>query len=74
MDKTYDIIIRAQEVNMGLFGNKKTEEELMEEALAENNIFEGFKCNVVFPDTQLKVATHGDVTKDSCNINILRYR
>lgn len=55
-------------INMGLFGNKKSEEELMEEALAECNIFEGVRCNVTFPDTQLKIANSSGVAKGAATL------
>ena len=38
---------------MGLFGNKKTDEEIYEEILSEYNIFEGIECEVQLPEKHL---------------------
>lgn len=49
---------------MGLFNSKKlSKEEEIEEIISENNIFEGIKCEVIFPNQQLKIATHRGITK-----------
>ena len=43
---------------MESFGeNKKSEEELMEEALEKCNIFEGISCKAIFPDTEIRLNT-----------------
>ena len=47
-------------VKMGLFGDGLSKEEReqkeIEETLAEYNIFEGMKCDVVLPEKQLKTS------------------
>ena len=55
---------------MGFFSNKKSEEEIFEEALAENNIFEGVSCKVVFPDTDLKISTHDGFTRGVATLTL----
>ena len=55
-------------INMRLFGNKKTDEEIREEALTECNIFEGVRCDVIFPDTQLKIGTHSGLAKGAATL------
>ena len=44
---------------MALFGNKKTDEEIIEETLAEFNIFEGVLCQVTFPEKPTYIACLG---------------
>ena len=54
---------------MGLFDNfKKSDEEKIDEALTKYNIFEGIECEVIFPDTQLKITTHGGVTRGAATL------
>ena len=54
---------------MGLFDNfKKSDEEKIDEALTKYNIFEGIECEVTFPDTQLKITTHGGVTRGAATL------
>ena len=55
---------------MGFFSNKKSEEEIIEETLAENNIFEGINCKVTFPDTDLKITTHDGFTKGVATLTL----
>lgn len=54
---------------MGLF-KKKSEEEIIEEILAGNNIFEGVNCEVTFPDTNLKISTHNGFTKAAATFTL----
>lgn len=54
--------------DMGLFGKKKSEEEIIEETLAEFNIFEGVLCEVTFPEKQLKLFSHDGVTKGAATL------
>ena len=56
-----DIVTRLiQVVTMGFFSSDITPEEreqqLIEETLGEFNIFEGFECEVIFPEKQLKTS------------------
>ena len=54
---------------MGLLDNfKKSDEQIREETLAKYNIFEGIECEVTFPDTQLKIATHSGFTKGAATL------
>ena len=54
---------------MGLLDNfKKSEEEKIDETLTKYNIFEGIDCEVIFPDTQLKIATHGGLTRGAATL------
>ena len=46
---------------MGLF-KRKSEEEKITETLTKYNIFEGIDCEVIFPDTQLKIVSHSGLT------------
>lgn len=55
---------------MGFFSNKKSEEEIFEETLAENNIFEGVSCKVVFPYTDLKISTHDGFTRGVATLTL----
>ena len=55
---------------MGLFGNKKSEEELMEEALEKCNIFEGLRCRVTFPDTQIRIRSHSGWVKGAATLTL----
>ncbi len=48
---------------MGFLDAFKTSEEVMEETLSKFNIYEGIVCEVTFPDTQLKIASHGGLTR-----------
>ena len=41
---------------MGFFDNK-TKEDYIEEMLADNNVFEGIKCEAIFPNKQLQIGT-----------------
>ena len=41
---------------MGFFDNK-TKEDHIEEMLADYNVFEGIKCEAIFPNKQLQIAT-----------------
>ncbi|WP_298502149.1 SHOCT domain-containing protein [uncultured Methanobrevibacter sp.] len=47
---------------MGLFDNK-TKEDYLEEMLADNNVFEGIKCEAIFPNKQLQIATSSGLKK-----------
>ena len=47
---------------MGLF-KRKSEEEKITETLTKYNIFEGIDCEVIFPDTQLKIVSHSGLTR-----------
>ncbi len=55
---------------MGLFGNKKTEEELMEEALEKCNIFEGLLCRVTFPDTEIRLNSRSGWVKGAATLTL----
>ncbi|WP_346661757.1 SHOCT domain-containing protein [uncultured Methanobrevibacter sp.] len=55
-------------IDMGLFGNKKTDEEIIEETLSEFNIFEGVLCEVTFPEKQLKLISHDGITKGAATL------
>ena len=55
---------------MALFGNKKSEEEIIEETLADNNVFEGVNCNVIFPDTELRISAHDGLTKGVATLTL----
>ena len=48
---------------MGLFVKKFSEEEEKEQIIIDNNVFEGIKCEVEFPNKQLKIGTHDGFTK-----------
>ena len=54
-------------VKMGLFGDGLSKEEReqkeIEETLAEYNIFEGMKCDVVLPEKQLKTSSSSGAKK-----------
>ena len=59
-----DIVTKlVQLMVMVFFGNKKSEEEQIEETLSMNNIFEGVNCRVIFPNIELKISTHSGLTK-----------
>ena len=54
---------------MSLFDNfKKKKKKKIDEALTKYNIFEGIECEVIFPDTQLKITTHGGVTRGAATL------
>ena len=56
---------------MGLFGeNKKSEEELMEEALEKCNIFEGISCKAIFPDTEIRLSTRSGWVKGAATLKL----
>lgn len=56
---------------MGLFGGKKkSEEELMEEALEKCNIFEGLMCRVTFPDTEIRLNTQSGWVKGAATLTL----
>lgn len=55
---------------MGLFGNKKTEEELMEEALEKCNIFEGLLCRVTFPDIEIRLNSRSGWVKGAATLTL----
>lgn len=40
----------------------------IDEILIENNIFEGIKVNAVFPDKELKIQSHGGLTKGAATL------
>jgi len=48
---------------MGLFVEKLSEEEEKEQIIIDNNVFEGIKCDVEFPNKQLKIGTHDGFTR-----------
>ena len=54
---------------MGLFNkNKLSEEDEIEQILADNNVFEGIECEVEFPDQQLKIGTKSGLTKGAATL------
>ena len=55
---------------MGLFGNKKIEEELMEEALEKCNIFEGLLCRVTFPDIEIRLNSRSGWVKGAATLTL----
>ena len=56
---------------MALFGGKKkSEEELMEEALEKCNIFEGLMCRVTFPDTEIRLNTQSGWVKGAATLTL----
>ena len=52
---------------MGLF-DSKTDEDHLEEMLANNNVFEGVKCEVIFPNKQLQIATSSGLKKGAATL------
>ena len=69
---TYIILVKQiyNLIEMALFGNKKSEEEIIEETLADNNVFEGVNCNVIFPDTELRISAHDGLTKGVATLTL----
>lgn len=56
-------------IDMGLFNkNKLSEEDEIEQILADNNVFEGIECEVEFPDQQLKIGTKSGLTKGAATL------
>ena len=55
---------------MGFFGNKKSEDELMEEALEKCNIFEGLRCRATFPDTEIRLNTRSGWVKGAATLTL----
>ena len=56
-------------IDMGLLDNfGKSDEEKALEILGKYNIFEGIDCQVIFPDTQLKIATHSGLTRGAATL------
>lgn len=54
---------------MGLLdGLRKSDEELKDEALTKCNIFEGVEFKVLFPDTELKIATASGLKKGAATL------
>ena len=52
---------------MGLFV-RKSHDDCIEEMLAENNVFEGIKCEAVFPNKQLQIATSSGLKKGAATL------
>ena len=54
---------------MGFLDNfKKSDNEMRYEALAQYNIFEGVDCDVIFPNSQLKIATYIGLTRSAATL------
>lgn len=52
---------------MGFFDGK-TDQDYLEEMLAEYNVFEGIKCEVIFPNKQLQIATSSGLKKGAATL------
>ena len=64
-----DIVTRLiQLIIMALFGNKKSEEEIMEDVLSKNDVYGEINCEVFFPDLQLKIATRSGFAKGAATL------
>lgn len=66
----YLCVIYIKLIGMGLFGSKKSEEELMEEALEKCNIFEGLLCRVTFPDIEIRLNSRSGWVKGAATLTL----
>ena len=53
---------------MGLFGNKKSEKEIIEDVLSKNDVYGEINCEVFFPNLQLKIATRSGFAKGAATL------